>query len=47
MILDKDLLDFSDLKQGNVIDITGVFADIPLAVGENTGVIVLANLKES
>ncbi len=46
MILDKDLLDLSDLKKGDVIDIMGVFTDIPLAVGENIGVIVLSNLKE-
>ena len=37
--------DLSDLKEGDVIDITGVFVDIPLSAGESMGVIVLANCQ--
>ena len=37
--------DLVSLKNGDVIDVIGVFADIPLAAGENIGVIILANCQ--
>jgi len=37
--------DLLKLKEGDVIDLIGVFADIPLVAGENIGVVVLASCQ--
>lgn len=37
--------DLSDLKEGDVIDIIGVFAEVPLVGGEKIGVITLAGCQ--
>ena len=37
--------DLSELKKGDVVDIIGVFADMPLLGGSNLGFIVLANCQ--
>ena len=37
--------DLLELKKGDVIDLTGVFVDIPLVSGVRTGVVVMANCQ--
>jgi len=37
--------DLLKLKEGDVIDLIGVFVDIPLAAGRNIGVVVLASCQ--
>lgn len=37
--------DLSDLKEGDVVDIIGVFADVPLVAGAKIGVITLASCQ--
>ena len=37
--------DLSDLKDGDVIDITGVFAEVPLVAGAKIGVITLVSCQ--
>jgi hypothetical protein len=41
----KKPADLNKLKEGDVIDLIGVFVDVPLSVDENIGVVVLGNCQ--